>query len=173
MAIEIQKLTNGNVYIDGISHFGSFEEITLPEIKAIMQEHKALGMIGKMEFPAGFDKLEMKIKWNGPYNSALIASADFYTSKNLMIRGNRETYTAAGGRTLQEPVLCFVQGTFKKFPGLALKQMDNVEAESELAVVSYHLEIGGVEIVHLDFAAHVYRVNGVDQLAAYRKNLGI
>lgn len=174
MAVEIQKLFNGNVFINGTSHFGSFEEVTLPGIKAVMQEHKGLGMIGKLEFPAGFDKLEMKIKWNGPYNKALTDSADFYNSKFIMVRGNRETYNAAGGgRASQDAVLCFVQGTFKQFPALGLKQMDNVEAESELAITSYHLEIGGEEIVHIDFASQEYRVGGVDQMAIYRTNLGI
>lgn len=37
----------------------------------IMQEHKALGMVGKIELPAGFDKLEGEIKWNSFYHEVM------------------------------------------------------------------------------------------------------
>ncbi|WP_027809960.1 phage major tail tube protein, partial [Burkholderia cenocepacia] len=56
--IEINRITNANIYVNGNSLLGRAEEIKLPDISAIMQEHKALGMVGKIELPAGFDKLE-------------------------------------------------------------------------------------------------------------------
>ena len=61
--IEINKLTNANVYMNGINLLGRAEEVQLPQIKHKMAEHKALGMIGSAEFFAGIDKLECKIKW--------------------------------------------------------------------------------------------------------------
>lgn len=42
----------------------------------IMQEHKALGMVGKIELPAGFDKLEGEIKWNSFYHEVMRKTAN-------------------------------------------------------------------------------------------------
>ena len=44
-----------------IIFLGRATEIKLPDVSLIMQEHKALGMVGKIELPAGFDKLEGKL----------------------------------------------------------------------------------------------------------------
>lgn len=68
--IEINKLTNANVYMNGINLLGRAEEVQLPQIKHKMAEHKALGMVGSAEFFAGIDKMECKIKWNALYSSA-------------------------------------------------------------------------------------------------------
>ena len=42
--IAINRITNANVYIDGASLLGRAEEVELPQIKAKMSEHKALGL---------------------------------------------------------------------------------------------------------------------------------
>ncbi|STJ83855.1 phage major tail tube protein [Escherichia coli] len=65
--IEINRITNANIYLDGTNLLGRAEEVKLPDVSMIMQEHKALGMVGKVELPAGFDKLEGEIKWNSFY----------------------------------------------------------------------------------------------------------
>ncbi|MZQ57783.1 phage major tail tube protein, partial [Escherichia coli] len=45
--IEVNRITNANIYINGNNLLGRAEEIKLPDISMIMQEHKALGMVGK------------------------------------------------------------------------------------------------------------------------------
>lgn len=59
--IQINRITNANIYLDGNNLLGRATEIKLPDVSLIMQEHKALGMVGKIELPAGFDKLEGKL----------------------------------------------------------------------------------------------------------------
>ena len=58
MTISTNRLTNGVMYAFGRSLAGKVAEATLPDIKAKMVEHPALGMIGTMEFPAGLEKME-------------------------------------------------------------------------------------------------------------------
>lgn len=65
--IEINKLTNANIYMNGTNLLGRAEEVQLPQIKHKMAEHKALGMVGSAEFFAGIDKLECKINPWGSY----------------------------------------------------------------------------------------------------------
>ena len=46
--IEINKLTNANVYLNGNNLLGRAEEVELPQIKHKMAEHKALGPISRI-----------------------------------------------------------------------------------------------------------------------------
>ena len=90
--IEINKLTNCNVYMNGNNLLGRAEEVQLPQIKHKMAEHKALGMVGSAEFFAGIDKLECKIKWNALYPDVLRTCANPFTAAILQVRANLETY---------------------------------------------------------------------------------
>ena len=75
--IKINRITNANIYINGVTCLGKAEEVKLPDVNVVMQEHKALGMFGKLNFPAGIDKMEGEIKWNSFYEDvAKLMAAD-------------------------------------------------------------------------------------------------
>ena len=90
--IEINKLTNANVYLNGNNLLGRAEEVQLPQIKHKMAEHKALGMIGSAEFFSGIDKMECKIKWNALYPNVLRTCANPFMAAMIQVRANLETY---------------------------------------------------------------------------------
>ena len=94
--IKINKLTNANVYLNGVNLLGRAEEVQLPQIKHKMAEHKALGMVGSAEFFAGIDKLECKIKWNALYPEVLLAAASPFTAAMIQVRASLETYNGTG-----------------------------------------------------------------------------
>lgn len=169
---QVNRLTNANIYINGLSKLGKAEEVTLPMIKHMLAEHKALGMVGKMEFFSGIDKMEMKIKWSSFYDDVMKIFANPLKPMQLQVRGSLETYTPAG-RTTEVPVVCFITGSSKDFPMGTFKQHDNVELESNMSVTYCRLEINGAVIVEIDVMANIYSVAGVDILAQYRNNLGI
>lgn len=172
MSISINKLTNANIYANGASLLGRAEEIMLPAIKHKMVDHKALGMVGTAEFFAGIDKMEAKIKWNSFYLDVLKKVADPTTPVQLQVRSSLENWGSAG-RQSQKAVVCYITAAYKDFPGGSFKQHDNVEAESNLSVYYYKMEIDGQVIVEIDVLANIYKVDGVDILATYRQNLGI
>lgn len=60
--IQINRITNANIYLDGNNLLGRATEIKLPDVSLIMQEHKALGMVGKIELPA------VSINWRAKLN---------------------------------------------------------------------------------------------------------
>lgn len=169
--INVNRVTNANVYINGNSFLGKAEEIDLPKITAKMVEHKALGMAGSVELPAGFDKMEARIKWNSFYQDAMVHMANPYQAVSLQCRSSLENYTAAG-RTGEAPVVCFIKGQFKTVPLGNFKQHDNVEMDSTLTVTYVKLEISGQPVVEFDALANIYKVNGVDILAQYKANIG-
>ncbi len=170
--IQVNRVTNANIYLDGRSLLGRAEEISLPTVKQIMSEHKAIGMNGKFELPAGIDKLECRIKWNSFYRDTLIKAANPDQAVNMQCRTSMKTFGSSG--VLSEvPVVIHMTGQFKDFPLGNFKQHDNVELESNLNVTYCKLVIDGTEVLEIDVLANIHKVNGVDILAKYRANLGI
>lgn len=169
--IKINRLTNANVFIDGNSHLGKAEEFSLPTIKHKYSEHKALGMVGSMEFWAGIDKMEAKCKWNAFYADIMKKIGDPTTAMQIQVRGNLESYTSQG-RTDQQSVVIFITATAKDFPMGSFKQHDNVEVETNFNITYCRLEINREVILEVDVLSNIYKVNGVDILAKYRANIG-
>lgn len=172
MSIKINKVTNANIYLDGVSYMGQAEEVTVPDVQPKMVDHKGLGMVGELELPAGIQKMSAKIKWNAIYPDVMKKTHDVFTSLRLMVRGSVESYEN-GSRTGQMPAVVYMTAIPKKAGGLVFKSQDNVEREDEFNVTAYKLEIDGEEIIDIDIMANVWRVNGVDQLAGFRANLGV
>ena len=68
----------------------------LPEITAVMKEHSALGLVGKFELPAGFEKMEGEIVWNSFYPDVLKLQGDIFSSYSLQCRSSLEASTVRG-----------------------------------------------------------------------------
>jgi hypothetical protein len=169
--IEVKRITNANVYVDGNSLLGKVDECKLPDVQITMSEHKALGMQGKLEFPSGIDKLEATFKWNSLYSDILLKVANPFTAVEVQLRGSLETYSNSG-RIAQVPVVAYLTGVFKKFPLGGFKQHDNVEAETTMSVTYCKLEIDGQAILEVDALANIYKAGGVDLLETYKTNIG-
>lgn len=171
MAITINRLTNGNVYIDGNNYFGTIEEVELPDIKATFSEVKVLGMNGKAKLPTGIEQLTSKLKLNGPRKEILKMAANPFQARQFMFRGSLDSYQG-GSRTGQEPYKCYMVGTFENVNSGKVKQHDNVEMESTMNVTYCRLVIGNEEIFEVDVLNNIHKVGGVDILAQTNLNQG-
>lgn len=171
-AININRITNANCYLDGNSLLGQIEEATLPDIKKIMTEHKALGMIGKPEFVSGIDKMEAKLKFNSIYPDAIKAAGGFGNSVKLQLRSSVEVYQG-GNKTAEKPYVVFMTGQFTNIPAGGFKAMENVEVELNVSVTAIRIEFDRNELINIDVNANIWIEDGVDQLEQYRANLGI
>jgi hypothetical protein len=171
MALSVNRITNANLYIDGNNKLGQAEEISSPDIKFKFSEHKAIGMIGSIELPAGIEKIEAKIKWNSFYADTYAKYANPFKPCQIMIRANVETYQSSG-RTGQQPLVVFLTGQFKNTPTGNFKQHDNVEYESTFNCTGVKQMINGVTVLEYDALANIYKVNGVDVFADYHTNTG-
>lgn len=169
--IEINKLINANVYMNGNNLLGRAEEVTLPQIKHKMAEHKALGLVGSPEFFSGIDKMETKIKWNALYPDVLRTCADPFTPVLLQIRANLETYTGMG-KISEVPATAFVMGTFKEFPLGTIKPNENAEYETVMSVNYAKLVVDKEEIFEIDILENIYKVGSLDILQKFKKNIG-
>lgn len=171
--MDINRLTNANVYLDGVNFFGRAEEIELPKVQQKYAEHKALGLVGTAEFWTGIDKLEAKIKWSSLYPEAYAAMANPTQVVALTVRSSLEQYDGTQGRTAQLPVRAELRGCFKEFPMGSFKPKDNVEFDSTFSVYYAKLVVDGQDLFEIDVLNNLYKVDGEDLLAEYRVNLGL
>ena len=167
--IEINKLTNANVYMNGVNLLGRAEEVQLPQIKHKMAEHKAL--------------MECKIKWNALYPAVMAVCSNPFLATMIQVRANLETYNGTGRikevpatafliGTFKEFPLGFLIGTFKEFPLGNIKPQENAEYETTMSVTYAKLVVDGVEIFEIDVLENIYKVGMVDMLSTFKKNTG-
>ncbi len=169
--IEVNRITNANIYVNGVNMLGKAEEIKLPDITSIMSEHKALGMIGKMELPSGFDKMEGEIKWNSLYDTVAKSMANPFKAVQLQCRSSIESY-GTGGRIQEVPLVTFLTVMFKKNPAGTFKQHDNAEFSSTFTATYLKQVINGKDVLELDYMSNIFKVDGEDLLANYRNHIG-
>lgn len=168
----INKVTNANVYVDGIGFAGKASEVELPKVTSIMEEQGALGLIGQVELPSGLEKMEAMIKWNSMYPEILRKAYDPTTGVSLQIRSEIAVYE---NNTLvqRQPVKAFISGTFKDVSGMNFQQNQVLNVDTALNVNRFRLEIAGERIVEVDLLNNIHFVGNRDILAQYRINLGL
>jgi P2 family phage contractile tail tube protein len=169
---KVNKLTNCNIYIDGVNLLGRAEEITLPDVQHSFTEHKALGMVGMSEFFSGIEKMEASIKWTCLYTEVMLKHSNPLKNVKLMVRGNLQTFDA-NGLVDEVPNVIYLTCAYKNIPLGSFKKSENVEVTGKLAVYAFKHEIDGDVISEIDVMSNIYSVDGVDILATYRANLGI
>ncbi|MFZ0887224.1 MAG: phage major tail tube protein [Candidatus Binataceae bacterium] len=169
--LTINSLTNASVYLDGVGFIGRAAEVEVPHPKHKMIDYKGLGMAGSLELWAGIDKLEMQIKWSSFDPIALAAAADGISAHSLQIRGSVRVMTSQGV-SAELPAVYLATGTFKDGGKAAFKHQELVETTSKLAVSHVELWYAGEQVFLYDAFANLYSINGVDQLAQFRANLG-
>lgn len=170
-SVQIKKLTNGNVYIDGNNYLGAAKEIDLPKVVQVMAEYSGLGLAGKIELPSGIEKMESKITWNSFFPEVFKKIGDPSAAMEMQIRGNLEDWSS-GGRGNQQPYVCYMTATQKELNFGSFKQHENVEHETNYSVYYVKLEVNGESIIEFDAMANIYKVNGTDIMETYRTNIG-
>lgn len=169
--IQVNRITNANVYLEDNSLLGRAEELNLPEVEHEMVEHRGLGMFGAVEFWAGLGKMEATIKWSSLYPEVMGVAVNPFRSVRLQARASLETYTQQGRET-EVPVVVHLTGTFKKFPAGKFKHMEAAEYETTLSVTALRLVVDGEDIVEINVMSNIYKVKGQDVLAGFKRNIG-
>jgi P2 family phage contractile tail tube protein len=171
MAVNVNRIANANIYVNGANLLGMAEEVTFPKPKHKFVDHKGLGMAGTGEFWAGIDKLESKIKWASIYPQVEAIAASPFSPQAFQVRGNIMTYNSQG-LAAQVPVVCFMTGVFKEGGDLMFKQHENVDYTSTITVYHSEMYVSGTQVFLFDLLSNQYVVNGVDLLAQFRANIG-
>lgn len=169
--IQINRLTNCNVYLDGGSQLGRCEEAKVPAVKYVMSEHKALGMVGKVELYTGLDKMEADFKWASFYPDVLTTIANPFKAVPIQVRGSLQTWDDSG-LVSETAMVVHLRGSFKEISFGDYKMLTPAEFPSKFNVTYTKCVSDGVELYEADVLSNILKVNGVDLLANYRANIG-
>lgn len=165
------RITNANIYLDGRDFFGKSDEIDLGSVKAVMSDFQGLGMVGLIELPDGLDKLEGKIVWNSRYKEASTKLASPFKTVQLQCRSNVQVFNNSG-LVDEIPLVTTMTIMSKEYKLGSFKPRDPSKFETPFSAIYVRQLLNGEEVVLLDYLANIFRVNGEDQLAKYRRNIG-
>lgn len=169
MAMIPEILANLNLFVDGISFQGDVPSLTLPKLALKMEEYRPGGMDMPIEMDVGMEKLESSFTTTGMRKEALkyfgLADGNAF---NGVFRGSLK-----GQKGETKAVIVTQRGTLKELDMGDWKPGDKAEHKHGIALTYYKLEVGGETIYEIDPAGMKRVINGVDQLASQRRDLGL
>lgn len=166
------RVSNANVYVNGESWLGAVSEAEVPQLKTLLSEHNALGMVGKIKLPTGLDTMEAKFKFTSYYGNVLAATGNPFRATKIQVRANVEEWNGEGLNS-ETPLVIHFTGNFINPNFGKFKQHDNVELDAEMNVWFVKVVLGDRVVLEVDVINNIWKVDGVDVLANYRRNLGI
>jgi uncharacterized protein len=169
--IDVNRLVNCNVYMNGDSMLGRCEEAKVPGIKHVMAEYKALGMVAKLDMWAGLDKMKADFKWASFYPSVLVTIANPFVPVVLQVRGSLQNWNDSG-MIAETPLVVHLKGLFEEHAFGDYKMISPAEFPSKFNATYVKCVHDGIELYELDAMSNILKVGGVDLLATYRANIG-
>lgn len=165
MPIAKNTLKNFSLFTDSIGFAGYIEEFQPPKLALKTEEHRAGGMDAPVELDMGMEKLEASGTLTGFDDEVLKLIGK---NANFTARGN--LFTHGGAETAVEIKMTALVKSLE--PG-AWKSGEKATLKFELAL-TYYKYTQGVEALHeIDVPNMIRIINGIDQLATARKNLGL
>lgn len=162
-------LRNFNLTVDGRGHAGKCEEVNPPKLSTKTEEVRLAGMDAPVEVDMGMEKIEMDFT---------LASRDAENAKLMgLAPGNlkqltlRSALVSEDGSSSSEVI--YVTGMIKSVEPGAFKPGEKATTKYTVAARYYKHVKDGATIHEIDVENMVRIVNGVDQLAAMRRALGI
>jgi uncharacterized protein len=170
MAIQLPRvLKNLNLFIDGRGYAGRVDQITLPTLTLVTEEHRAGGMDAPVDLDMGMEVLRSTFTLSDFDEEvyALFGRLDA-EAVPFSVRGALQ---AQGQETT--PVIAQMRGGVRELdPGdWAPGTKNTLTCEATLSY--FRLTIGAREVVEVDVPNMVRIVDGFDQLAGQRLALGL
>jgi len=163
-------LKDCNLFVVGKGYAGKVDEINLPKLTIKMDEYRAGGMDAPTEIDMGMEKLESDFTL-GEFD------ADVLKLFGVQI-GSAQSFRAMGSITnpsdgTASPVVVLLRGRVKESDMGTWKPGEAAKHKVTLSVNYYKYTQGGIDLVEIDVEGMKRIINGVDQLAQTRVNLGI
>jgi len=170
--IKINSIYEATVYKNGNSLYGQAKEVKISGVKPTLKEHQALGIMGKIRNPMGFEEMTLELDMNSVYPDSIKDAANIYKEQLFIVYGNLETYEG-DAKVGEVKVKYTLRGRTSDNKGLDVKHQDASETGETYTLSAITLEIDGKEIYAIDLQANIYRVDGNDLWEQRRINLGL
>ena len=161
-----QKISDVNVFVDGVGHLGVVDEVKLPEVKQKLESVNVGGI--ERDIQTGiFEKMEAEITLN-EYSPVVYAAMAANMKKGLPVTFLCKANIVQGG--VKKGVVATIAGDITVSDN-SLKGSETVKRNIKVSVRQYTLEIDGKQGVMIDVDNLVAVIDGVDVLEELRKNL--
>ncbi|WP_324710091.1 phage major tail tube protein [Pseudomonas citronellolis] len=164
-----QILFNTNLFVDGISFAGDVPTLTLPKLTVKTDDYRGGGMDAPIDMDMGLEKLEASFSTNGVRREAMVyfGLAD-QTAFSGAFRGSFK-----GQKGATTAVVATLRGMLKEVDPGDWQPGEKAAFKFSVGVSYYKLEVGGRVIYEIDPVNGVRVIDGVDQLASVRADLGL
>lgn len=167
-----EKLVAFTVYMNGGDYMG-VADVTLPSFEAQTTTVSGAGIAGEYDSPSigNFGSMTVTLNWRTIERNAARLSSP--VAKALDFRGAQQTYDNISGTYRDVPIRVAVRALPKKLDLGKLETNGTTDSSNELEVLYIKVLIDGQELIEYDKLNYIYKVNGVDYLAARRASLGL
>lgn len=169
MSMIPETLFNTNAIIDGISFAGEVPSLTLPKITIKTEDFRAGGMDGSIKMDQGIELGDVGFVTTGIRKESLkfCGLAD-QTAFNASFRGSFK-----GQKGAFKGVIATIRGMLTEVDPGDWKGGEKAEFKHVVNTVYYKLEIDSEVIYEIDIVNGIRIIDGVDQLATMRTQLGL
>lgn len=109
--------------------------------------------------------------WNSLYKEAGIKLASPFKAVQLQARSNVQVFNN-GGLVDEIPLVTTLTIMAKEYGLGTYKPREAMKQETPFSATYVRQVLNGEEVLLLDYLANIFKVNGEDQLARYRRNIG-
>ena len=165
----VDILRNLNLFVDGRGYAGTVDEVSLPSLTVMMEEHRAGGMDAPAEIDMGLERLECSWQTSA-IDAEILRRWGLAPGRQIPVtfRGALEsedgTVTAVEAR---------IRGAIKTIDWGAWSPGKKAPLTCTMAVRYYRYSHGGELLHQIDVDRMIRIVDGVDRLAEQRAALGI
>lgn len=168
MATIPKVIKNMNLIIEGQGFAGLIDEVSLPDLSLVTEDHRAGGMDMPIKLDMGMEPLELSFK-----------SAEFTPSHHRLFGHQNQNAVPLQFRAAMAddaetwPYIIKATGMITKLSGGSITNGSKTSLEVMMSLRFYELSINGEELIHIDTANMVRRISGFDHLEGQRNALGL
>jgi P2 family phage contractile tail tube protein len=167
MSLASAILKKFNLYIDGRGHAGEIDELQLPSFALVTEEHRAGGMDGPVAIDMGMEQLTASFTLASAIKDSLTRFG-ITDETTFIARGS-----LAGLRGTPEPMAVTMRGKVVGLEPGAWSGGQKATWTYNLSLTYIKVEVGGRVLFEIDVPNMIRIIDGVDQLAEHRKNIGL
>lgn len=163
-----EKINDFNVYNEGDKLIGVSDEVSLPEINELTSELSGPGLLGSVDTPTfgKFESMEMEVPFRTLYESAFKLMRPL-RNVALTLRGAVQVSDGEGNVEFVG-MRVVIRGKKKGLTAGKFKQGEGTGSAVKLSLTYIMIELNGKQRLEIDILNSIYRVDGVDMLAAIR-----
>lgn len=169
LAIQPRILKNFVLFVAGIGTAGRCDEVQIPSLDLMTEEHIAGGMDAPIKHDLGMRAIDLSFHM-AEYDPTIISlfGVKAQESTDLIFRGHADDNA---GNT--EAIVIVARGQTQQIAPAQVRPGTKAGIQFTVNLVYYKMTVGGAVVVEIDIPNMKRIIGGYDQLAAMRANLGV